>query len=127
MTNPPKLPNQKKKKKPTATEVLVANLSVPGTGTMLAGQKLHGACQLVTSVIGFMMTIYFAGWFIMEWSKTGVFPVEALNAAGRIPESWIMPMLVGVGGVFVFITALGWAFLTSLVVRGQMNRNDPNA
>lgn len=128
MTNPPKLPNQApKKKRPKATEILVANLSLPGSGTMLAGQKVHGACQLATAGSGFVMTTYFAVWFVMDWVRTGVFPMNAVPETGGIPESWIKPLLVGLGGVVLFVLALAWAFLTSLVIGNELKRTDPDA
>lgn len=128
MTNPPQLPNAKPEKKPyTATEVLVANLSLPGSGTMLAGQKVHGVCQMATAAVGFLMTTYFAVWFLADWLKTGVFPVTALNEAGQIPASWIAPLLIGFGGVVVFVFSLAWAFVTSLVIRGGMKPLTPES
>jgi len=128
MTNPPKLPKEKPKKKPaTGTEILIANLSLPGSGTILAGQMAHGVCQMVAAAVGFIMTLYFAVWFLMEWVKNGVSPTEAMQATGRMPDSWMAPMLVGFGGVFVFIAALAWAFVTSLVIRNRLKRVSPDS
>lgn len=121
MATPPPL-NGKQRRKPSGTEILVVNLSMPGMGTVQAGQKVHGYLQFATAIIGFALTIYFGGWFVWEWYRTGVFPTSILLETGVLPQSWIKPLIVGVTGIVVFLISVTWAFVTSLVIINRMKK-----
>lgn len=121
MQSPPPLPAEPRRPK-AASEILAVNLSVPGLGTIQAGCKVVGWCQLIMALIGLLMTAYFAGWFLLEWKMTGRFPLAPTTPAGSIPESWIAPIWLGVGGVVVFLMALGWSVVSSLALRKNQER-----
>lgn len=116
MAGPPPLPPNGGREK-RASEIMAVNLSIPGLGTLQAGRKFTGWSQLVVAVIGLLLTSYFAGWFLLEWKSKGVFPMTTMSQTGQLPESWKIPFLVGLGGVGVFVVALGWSLASSLAYR----------
>lgn len=122
MLTPPPLPSDPGRRK-SASEIMAVNLSVPGLGTIQAGQKLVGWIQLILAVGGVLMTSYFAGWFLLEWKKTGVFPLNMMAQSGFLPPHWKKPIIAGLGGVVVFLAALGWAVLSSLALRRSQERH----
>ena len=122
MATPPPLKGNEPRK-PSGTEILVVNLSMPGIGTVQAGQKLHGYLQFATALMGFGLTLYFGTWFVWEWHRSGVFPTSTLLETGVLPHSWIKPLIIGVGGIVVFLFAIAWAFITSLVIINRMKKS----
>lgn len=98
------------------------NLVVPGLGTIQAGRRYTGGCQMVLALAGLAMSFYFGGWFLLEWKRSGVLPMTTIATLGQTPEGWLLPLFVGVIGILLFGAALGWAFISSLGVRRQQER-----
>lgn len=123
MGGPPKLPAQRKRQ-PGPNEILAVNLSVPGWGTMQAGHKVLGCLQLAIASTGFVLTLYFGAWFLLEWNRSGVLPMQTLLQTGVLPGSWVRPLIVGGVGVLFFVVAIVWAFITSLMIRDRLKREN---
>jgi|GEM_PF-695987 len=122
MAGPPQLPGQQKQQA-SPSEILAVNLSMPGWGTVRAGQKLHGYLQLATAIVGFLLTLYFAAWFLWEWKRSGALPMKTLMETGTLPISWRQPLIVGGVGVLVFLLAMAWSFITSLVIMSRFKHS----
>lgn len=122
MSRPPKLPLDRAR----AQACLYSNLAVPGTGSWAAGRRVTGACQLVIALCGFLLLMTWALWFLWEWFRAGKLPFLVIYGNdGVLPPSYIKPLLIGLAGVGCFLSALGWAFLTSLLIRAEASRNAP--
>jgi len=120
---PPPLPASSDGRKPRRPlEYLLLNLSFPGIGSYQAGWRLSGVMQASLGGLGFLLTNVFAFWFCRLWYQSGEFPVLTLLRAEVMPRSWFGPFLLGLAGVVLFLIALGWAFVTSLIIAQQARK-----
>lgn len=118
-TRPPRLPSGPPSRE-EAKVCLWSNLAVPGLGSWRAGWRISGALQIALAAVGLALGFAWFAWFLLEWAQTGRLPVlVALESEGRMPDSWLNYLLLGLGSVVTFGTSLVWAFVTSLCVRSQ--------
>jgi hypothetical protein len=110
---PPPLPPEKKRPR-RPLEFLLLNISFPGVGSYLSQGILAG--------LGFLLTNVFAVWFGLLWYRSGEFPLTTLLRAEELPRSWLGPFFTGLVGVVLFLVAFAWAFVTSLVIMGRVDR-----
>ncbi len=121
MSSPPKLPLDRAR----AQACLWSNLAVPGSGSWLAGWRVSGALQLLLAVGGLLLSLGWAGWFLAEWSRAGKLPILVIyDNDGQLPPGYLKFLLVGLGGLCLFGLALGWAFLTSLLIVQAAKRDE---
>lgn len=121
MAAPPKLPLDLAR----AKVCLYSNLAVPGTGSWQAGWRVSGALQLVLATGGFLLSMAWGAWFLAEWARAGKLPMLVIyENEGHLPASYYKYLLVGCGGIGLFVLALGWAFITSLCIREEAKRNE---
>jgi hypothetical protein len=112
----------------TAWGCFVANLGLPGAGSLAAG-RLSGYAQLALAAVGTMLTVAFGtraiAWYIANWSRLHqpqMDPVEALE------EMWVALKwaLLGIG---IFLVGWLWALVTSLFIvrtaRGVAQQDAP--
>jgi hypothetical protein len=94
---------------------LVANLSLPGLGSLHVGRRV-GWAQVAVAVSGFLLTLIFGGWFVTEWVRARELPLLTIMERGELPPGFLKYLLIGLSGMGLFAIALGWAFITSLLV-----------
>jgi hypothetical protein len=109
--SPPSLPIDRAR----AKACLVANLSLPGLGSLHVGRRV-GWAQVGVAVSGFLLTLIFGGWFVAEWVRARELPFLAILERGELPPGFLKFLLIGLSGMGLFVIALGWAFITSLLV-----------
>jgi len=88
-------------------------LGLPGLGSWVAGQRI-GICQMILSLMGFGLTVF---WFVstlMLWLR-----------AGEIPLDGGSQLLIGLAGVGIFTLAWLWSLETGLRILRQARRNSP--
>lgn len=90
-------------------------VSLPGLGTIMAGQRV-GWLQAAISATGFILSSWWAGTFIVAWTRTREFPLDGG------PH-----LLTGVVGVILFVVAWLWAFVTGLAILRAAHGNKPPA
>jgi hypothetical protein len=88
----------------TAWGCVVANLTVPGLGSIIAGRRA-GWVQLVLSQTGFVLTLGWAVAFVAKWLKTKAMPVEADGF-----------LAMGAGGAILFLAMWAWSLASSLQI-----------
>ena len=121
MSAPPKLPLDRSR----AQACLWSNLAVPGSGSWLAGWRVSGALQLLLAVGGLLLSLGWAVWFLAEWASAGKLPILVIyDNDGQLPPGYLKFLLVGLGGLGLFGLALGWAFLTSLLIVQSAKRDE---
>ncbi|MEN9573182.1 MAG: hypothetical protein RL514_1037 [Verrucomicrobiota bacterium] len=121
MIAPPKLPVDRAR----AQACLWSNLAIPGSGSWLAGWRVSGALQLTLAVGGLLLSIGWGVWFLAEWAKVGKLPILVIyDNDGQLPPGYLKFLLIGLGGLGLFGLALGWAFLTSLLIVQAAKRDE---
>ena len=121
MSSPPKLPLDRAR----AQACLWSNLAIPGSGSWLAGWRVSGALQLTLATGGFLLSIGWGVWFLAEWAKVGKLPILVIyDNDGQLPPGYLKFLLIGLGGLGLFGLALGWAFLTSLLIVQAAKRDE---
>ncbi|MFA6544320.1 MAG: hypothetical protein WCS99_07830 [Limisphaerales bacterium] len=120
MNVPPKLPIDRAR----ARACLWSNLAVPGSGSWLAGWRVSGALQLALTAGGLLLSLAWGGWFLAEWSRVGKLPILVIyDNDGALPPGYLKFLLIGLAGLGLFGLALGWAFLTSLLICREAKRH----
>jgi hypothetical protein len=109
---------------------MATNVAFPGFGTILAGQFVTGSVQALLAVVGLALTLIY-GLPAVIWALSNY--AELRDPYGdpldNLVEMWIrfrLPLL----GILCFFFALGWAFLSSLLLvrkasRGSSGRVPP--
>ncbi len=109
-----------------AMTCLWSNLAVPGTGSWQAGWRISGALQFLLASGGFLLSMAWMVWFVVEWVRAGKLPMLViLENDGVLPPGYKQFLLVGCGGLGLFLLALGWGFLTSLIICHRAKRDEP--
>ena len=94
---------------------LWSNLACPGTGSWQAGRRVTGALQFTLAACAFLLTMGWVVWFLSEWARAGKLPFLVIHDSdGVLPP----------GAIGLFAVALGWAFLTSLLICREAKRNE---
>ena len=112
MSAPPKLPPARS----SAMTCFLSNLAVPGAGSLRAGWRVSGWLQLVLAFTGLGLSLAFGAWFAAEWLRSGQLPTTTILERGEMPPEFLKYLIIGGGGLGLFVLALGWAALTSLLV-----------
>ncbi len=121
MGTPPQLPLDSAR----AKACLWSNLAVPGSGSWLAGWRVSGALQILLSGGGLLLSVAWGVWFVAEWSRAGKLPILVIyDNDGVLPPGYLNYLLLGLGGLGMFVVALGWAFITSLLICQEAKRNE---
>ncbi len=121
MSAPPKLPLDRAR----ARVCLWSNLAIPGSGSWQAGWRVSGALQITLATGGFLLSLAWGVWFLAEWARVGKLPILVIyERDGELPPGYLKFLLVGLGGLGLFVVALGWAFLTSLLICQEAKRNE---
>lgn len=116
---PPRLPVDRAR----AKACLVANLSLPGLGSLHVGRRV-GWAQVAVAACGFVLTMSFGGWFVAEWARARELPFLTILERGELPPGFLKQLLVGLSGLGLFVIALGWALITSLLVYQEARANE---
>src|SRR5262245_45376162 len=99
----------------TAWGCFVANLGLPGAGSLAAG-RYSGYAQLALAAAGTFVTIAFGSraiaWYVANWSRLHQAQMDPLEA---LEEMWVVLRwaLLGIG---IFLTGWLWALATSLII-----------
>ena len=108
----------------TAWGCLVANLAIPGSGSLAAG-RVSGYLQMAAAVVGLALTVSYGGrfftWYLANWSRLR----DAEDQFGSLHELWDKSRgcLLGMG---VFTAGLLWSLLTSwLILREATDSGTP--
>lgn len=104
VNTPPKIVNRE-----TARAVLWANVSLPGLGLWLIGQRALGTLHIAMSISGLLMKIGWITWFIWKWI-----------ASGQMPDPFARHIWVPVIGLGLFALAWLWAGAVSLAHLGSL-------
>lgn len=100
-----------------AMTCLWSNLALPGLGSWRAGWRVSGALQGMVAAGGFLLSLGWGAWFLREWERAGKLPFLVIyDNDGALPPGYLKFLLVGLGGLGLFVLALAWAFLTSLLI-----------
>lgn len=122
--SPPSLPKPHLDRAQAMT-CLWSNLAVPGTGSWRAGWRVSGALQFMLAAGGFLLSMAWGVWFLAEWVRAGKLPMLVIyDNEGVLPPGYLRFLLVGLGGLGLFVLALGWAFLVSLCVLQEAKRHE---
>lgn len=116
---PPCLPMDRAR----AKACLAANLSLPGLGSLHVGRRV-GWAQLALAAGGFVLTLTFGGWLVAEWARARELPFLPVLERGEWPPGLLRHLLVGLGGLALFATALGWSLITSWLVYREARANE---
>lgn len=106
-----------------AKACLVANLSLPGVGSLHVGRRV-GWAQIFLASCGFVLSLVFGIWFVAEWSRSGQLPMMTILDRGELPPGFLKFLLIGLAGLCLFGVALGWAFITSLLVYQEAKQHE---
>lgn len=121
MSTPPKLPLDPAR----AKACLWSNLAIPGSGSWMAGWRVSGALQIVLAAGGLLLSLAWGVWFLAEWARAGKLPIFVIyDNGGVLPPGYLKYLLIGLGGLGLFVVALGWAFLTSLLICQEAKRHE---
>ena len=101
----------------------LSNLAVPGSGSLRAGWRVSGWLQLAIAFTGLGLSLAFGVWFAAEWLRTGQLPTVTILERGEMPPEFLKFLVIGGGGLAMFVLALGWALLTSLFVWRDFERS----
>ena len=86
----------------TAWGCLLANLIVPGLGTLVVYRRA-GIIQVLVSQLGFALTLVWAIWFAVTWAQARTFPDDLGPYFG-----------LGILGAMLFLIAWIWSLASSL-------------
>ena len=100
----------------------LSNLAVPGSGSLRAGWRVSGWLQLALSFTGLGLSMAFGAWFTAEWLRSGKLPTATILERGEMTPEFLKYLIIGGGGLGMFVLALGWAMLTSLLVWRESER-----
>lgn len=94
---------------------LVANLAaLPGLGSLAAGYRV-GWAQVTLASIGFILTVWWAMGWILEWIR-----------AGQMPLQLDRRFAIGLTGAALFMVAWLWSLRTGLaILRGSHESRPP--
>ena len=98
---------------------LIANMTVPGMGSMIAKRYVAGAIQAIGSVIAFMMVGYCFSEFyaaMKDYSESLDDPDEMAAAMKSIFSKIKGPLIVGGVGVLILKVTWIWAQFTTAAV-----------
>ena len=102
---------------------LMANMTVPGVGSMIAKRYVAGAIQAIGSVIAFVMVGYCFSEFyaaMKDYSESLDDPDEMAAAMKSIFSKIKGPLIVGGVGVLILKVTWIWAqFTTAAVFKNQ--------
>ncbi len=122
--SPPTLPKPPMDREQAKT-CLWSNLACPGTGSWQAGRRVTGALQFTLAAGAFLLTMGWVVWFLSEWARAGKLPFLVIHDSdGVLPPGYLKFLFVGLGAIGLFAVALGWAFLTSLLICREAKRNE---
>lgn len=98
---------------------LMANMAVPGVGSMIAKRYMAGAIQAIGSVIAFVMVGYCFSEFyasMKDYSKSLDDPDQMAKAMKAIFDKIKGPLIVGGVGVLILKVTWIWAQFTTAAV-----------
>lgn len=122
--SPPALPKPPLNRDRAKT-CLWSNLAFPGTGSWQAGWRISAVLQFTLATCGFLFGMAWGVWFLTEWARAGKLPMLVIyENHGVMPPGYLKFLFVGLGSLGLFALALGWAFLTSLLICREANRNE---
>ena len=108
-----------------AKTCLWSNLACPGTGSWIAGRRVTGALQFTLATCAFLLSIAWGVWFLSEWARAGKLPFLVIyDNGGVLPPGYLKFLFIGLGSLGLFALALGWAFLTSLLICREAKRKE---
>lgn len=108
-----------------AKTCLWSNLAYPGTGSWQAGRRVTAVLQLTLTTCGFLLGLAWGVWFLSEWARAGKLPILVIyDNDGVPPPGYMKFVFVGVGSIGLFALALGWAFITSLLIVQEAKRHE---
>lgn len=79
---------------------------------------------MAVAACGFVLTMSFGGWFVAEWARARELPFLTILERGELPPGFLKQLLVGLSGLGLFVIALGWALITSLLVYQEARANE---
>ena len=97
---PPRLPDRAH-----AWGCLLANLTVPGLGTVAGGARVIGILQIGLSQTGFVVALVWAIRTLCDWIHTGRLPAEI--------DRWLV---FGFAGAWLFLVIWLWSLVSSLQI-----------
>ncbi len=104
---------------------LWSNLALPGIGSWRAGWRVSGALQATMAACGFLLSLAWGAWFLAEWARAGKLPILVIyDNDGALPPGYLKFLFLGLGAIGLFALALGWAFLTSLLIVQEAKRHE---
>lgn len=108
-----------------AKTCLWSNLAFPGTGSWQAGWRISAVLQLSLATCALLLGLSWGVWFLAEWARAGKLPfVVIYENDGVLPPGYLRFLFIGLGSIGLFALALGWAFITSLLICQQAKRNE---
>jgi hypothetical protein len=108
-----------------AKTCLWSNLAFPGTGSWQAGKRVTAVLQITLASFGFLLGLAWGVWFLSEWARAGKLPILVIyDNDGVPPPGYLKFVFVGLGSIALFALALGWAFLTSLMICREAKRHE---
>jgi hypothetical protein len=88
-------------------------LGLPGLGSWIAGRRV-GLVQAALALAGLAMTVASGILIVVTWSQTG-----------QMPEDPTFDLLLGTGGIFLFLLGWVWGFATGLSLMRAARRGKP--
>ena len=108
-----------------AKTCLWSNLAFPGTGSWQAGWRISAVLQIALATCAFLLGLVWGVWFLTEWARVGTLPfLVVYRNDGALPPAYIKFLLIGLGSLGLFALALGWAFITSLLIVQEAKRHE---
>ena len=122
--SPPTLPKPPMDRDRAKT-CLWSNLACPGTGSWQAGWRISAVLQFMLAACGFLLGMAWGVWFLAEWARAGRLPfVVIYQNDGVLPPGYLRFLFIGLGSLGLFALALGWAFITSLLIVQEAKRHE---
>jgi TM2 domain-containing membrane protein YozV len=91
---------------------LITNLLVfPGAGSLLAGRRVEGVCQIILASIGMILTVVWFSRFVYSVYVEKGFPADPFQGIGT-----------GLTGIGVFAVSMGWSAITVGVMLRRSGR-----
>jgi len=101
---------------------LLANLALPGSGSLAAG-RVVGCFQFCLTALGLVVTLVtgfrFILWWLSNWERLNQ---PSNDALASLLEVWLA-VRWPLAGVAVFLLAFLWALLTSLQILSRAAKN----